>query len=133
MRGGRTGRMGGGSSLLWRVPRRPAGLLGYGPRGGGGPQVEGQRFLGLVAFQLLWLWKLGQRKRGHPVRFGARSVAGAWPGAAEKELNFTAMLAQFGQGLQGLLCSQELSLCVPETLDQDITARLTWTGSETEN
>lgn len=47
MRGDRTRRVGGGNSLLWRVPRRPAELLGS--RRGGRPQVEGERLLGLVA------------------------------------------------------------------------------------
>lgn len=75
----------------------------------------------------------GQWHGGQPVLFRTGSISGAWPSAAKKELNFTAMLAQFGQRLQGLLCSQELSLCVPKTLDQDIPTRLTWTRSETES
>lgn len=50
MRGGRTWRVGRGSSLFRRVPRRPIKLLGCGSRRGGWPQVEGERFLGLVAF-----------------------------------------------------------------------------------
>lgn len=75
----------------------------------------------------------GQWNGGQPVLFWTGSITGAWPSAAKKELNFTAMLAQFGQRLQGLLCSQELSLCVPKTLDQDITTSLTWTWSETES
>lgn len=76
---------------------------------------------------------LGQRGGGRPVLLGPGSIAGAGPSAAEKELDFAAMLAQFGQRLQRLLCSRELPLCVPETLDQDVTARLTWTRSETES
>lgn len=133
MGGGRAWRVGRGSSLFRGVPRRPVLMLGCGSGRGGRPQVEGEGFLGLVAFQQLWFWVLGQRHGQQPVLVGTGSIAGAWPGAAKKELNFSAMLAQFGQRLQGLLSSQELPLCVSETLDQDITTSLTWTWSETES
>lgn len=69
MRGDRTWRMGRGSSLLWGVPRRPMKLLGCGSRRVGWPQIEGECFLGLVAFQRLWLWMFGQWNGGRLVLF----------------------------------------------------------------
>lgn len=50
MRGDRTWRMGRGSSELRRVPKRSIRLLGCGSRRDGWAQVEGECFLGLVAF-----------------------------------------------------------------------------------
>lgn len=73
------------------VPRRP--LRRFGSRRGGWAQVKGQRLLGLAAFQRVWLRLLGQRKRRRAVLFRAGSVAAAGAGAAQEELDFTAMLA----------------------------------------
>lgn len=69
MRGYRARRMGGGGSLLWRVPGRPLKLFGFGSRRGGWPQVKGERFLRLAAFRWLWLRMLGQWKGRWSVLF----------------------------------------------------------------
>lgn len=50
------------------------------------------------------------------------TAAGTSP--PQEELHLTAMLSQFGQGLQWALIGQKLALSVPQSLNENVTTRL---------
>lgn len=50
------------------------------------------------------------------------TAAGTSP--PQEELHLTAMLAQFGQGLQWPLIGQKLALGVPQSLNENVSPRL---------